>query len=152
LDGRLSRQKYFAYLSAFGFTKYVNLPLQEKEALRVLETITEALAGSKLHSLNLSDNALGEKGVRAAKAIFQGQVSIILLYPGRSPAFEHLRVFTLRSWAASLHFAKLDEPYLEVLFNHLVNLKRASGFISGNFWGASLAQPRGSAGSAFAFG
>jgi hypothetical protein len=77
LGGRLSRHKYFTYPSAFGITKYVKLPQQEKEALRVLEIITEALAGSKLHSLNLSDNALGEKGVRAAKAIFQGQVGFL---------------------------------------------------------------------------
>ncbi|GAQ91326.1 Ran GTPase-activating protein [Klebsormidium nitens] len=53
---------------------------EEKEALRVLEIITGALIGSKLQSLNLSDNALGEKGVRAAKAIFENQSSLQHLY------------------------------------------------------------------------
>jgi hypothetical protein len=45
--------------------------LQEDEALEALRLVAAALATAKLRHLNLSDNALGEKGVRAAAAALQ---------------------------------------------------------------------------------
>jgi hypothetical protein len=38
--------------------------------------MSAALATAKLKHLNLSDNALGEKGVRAAAESFVGQVGV----------------------------------------------------------------------------
>ena len=46
----------------------------EDEALEALRVISAALARAKLRHLDLSDNALGEKGVRALADSFQGQV------------------------------------------------------------------------------
>ena len=48
--------------------------LQEDEALEALRIMSAALSTAKLKHLNLSDNALGEKGVRAAADSFVGQV------------------------------------------------------------------------------
>lgn len=45
----------------------------EDEALEVLRIVCEALKSSKLKHLNISDNALGEKGVRACAAALAGQ-------------------------------------------------------------------------------
>jgi hypothetical protein len=50
--------------------------LQEDEALEALRVVAAALATAKLRHLNLSDNALGEKGVRAAAAALQPVSSI----------------------------------------------------------------------------
>lgn len=47
------------------------MPLQEDEALEALRLVAAALATAQLRHLNLSDNALGEKGVRAAAAALQ---------------------------------------------------------------------------------
>lgn len=44
--------------------------LQEDEALQALRIISAALSTAQLKHLNLSDNALGEKGLRAAAAAF----------------------------------------------------------------------------------
>ncbi|OAE25503.1 hypothetical protein AXG93_1543s1190 [Marchantia polymorpha subsp. ruderalis] len=52
----------------------------EVEALEVMAMFSESLAGSKLKSLNLSDNALGEKGVRAFSALLKSQRSLQALY------------------------------------------------------------------------
>ncbi|KAG0624418.1 hypothetical protein M758_3G246100 [Ceratodon purpureus] len=52
----------------------------EVEALNAMTTISSALEGSKLKSLNLSDNALGEKGVRAFSALLGSQDSLEALY------------------------------------------------------------------------
>lgn len=52
----------------------------EAEALKAMTTISSALEGSKLKSLNLSDNALGEKGVRAFSALLSSQSSLQALY------------------------------------------------------------------------
>ncbi|KAG6543537.1 hypothetical protein Mapa_015031 [Marchantia paleacea] len=52
----------------------------EVEALEVMAMFSESLAGSKLKSLNLSDNALGEKGVRAFSALLKSQKSLQALY------------------------------------------------------------------------
>jgi hypothetical protein len=49
--------------------------LQEDEALEALRIISAALSTAQLKHLNLSDNALGEKGLRAAAAAFQNPVS-----------------------------------------------------------------------------
>jgi Ran GTPase-activating protein (RanGAP) involved in mRNA processing and transport len=46
----------------------------EDEALDALRIISAALAGAKLKRLNLSDNALGEKGVRACATVLTAQV------------------------------------------------------------------------------
>jgi Ran GTPase-activating protein (RanGAP) involved in mRNA processing and transport len=47
----------------------------EDSALEALRIISEAVAGhGRLEGLNLSDNALGEKGVRAFAAGLSGQV------------------------------------------------------------------------------
>lgn len=46
----------------------------EDEALAALRTMSEALATLKLRRLDLSDNALGEKGLRACSAAFAKQV------------------------------------------------------------------------------
>ena len=48
----------------------------EDEALGALRIISEALSTAKLLHLNLSDNALGEKGIRACAAAFQKQASL----------------------------------------------------------------------------
>lgn len=50
--------------------------LQEDEALEALRVIAAALSTSQLKHLNLSDNALGEKGLRAAAAAFQHPVCV----------------------------------------------------------------------------
>lgn len=52
----------------------------EAEALTAMTTISTALEGSTLKSLNLSDNALGEKGVRAFSALLSSQRSLEALY------------------------------------------------------------------------
>jgi Ran GTPase-activating protein (RanGAP) involved in mRNA processing and transport len=49
--------------------------VQEDEALEALRVIAAALNTAQLKHLNLSDNALGEKGLRAAAASFQHPVS-----------------------------------------------------------------------------
>ncbi|KAL6781108.1 RANGAP1 [Auxenochlorella protothecoides x Auxenochlorella symbiontica] len=48
----------------------------EEEALRSLRTIAEALSRAPLVELDLSDNALGEKGIRAAAAAFANQTTL----------------------------------------------------------------------------
>jgi Ran GTPase-activating protein (RanGAP) involved in mRNA processing and transport len=48
----------------------------EDEALDALRIISAALAGAKLKRLNLSDNALGEKGVRACASVLTAQVGL----------------------------------------------------------------------------
>ncbi|KAK7253174.1 hypothetical protein RIF29_37675 [Crotalaria pallida] len=52
----------------------------EAEALNVMNIFSVALAGSVLKSLNLSDNALGEKGVRAFGALLKSQNCLEELY------------------------------------------------------------------------
>ncbi|CAM9674236.1 unnamed protein product [Chrysoparadoxa australica] len=48
----------------------------EALALEVLELICGGLAGRQLLTLNLSDNAMGEKGINACKAVLEGQKSL----------------------------------------------------------------------------
>ncbi|KAG0582276.1 hypothetical protein KC19_3G048200 [Ceratodon purpureus] len=52
----------------------------EAEALKVMSIFSSALEGSQLRSLNLSDNALGEKGVRAFSSLLKSQKSLEKLY------------------------------------------------------------------------
>ncbi|KAL2939917.1 RAN GTPase-activating protein 2 [Bienertia sinuspersici] len=52
----------------------------EAEALEVMNMFSAALEGSVLKSLNLSNNALGEKGVRAFGALLKSQSSLEELY------------------------------------------------------------------------
>lgn len=52
----------------------------EAEALEVMHIFAAALEGSILKSLNLSNNALGEKGVRAFGALLKSQRSLEELY------------------------------------------------------------------------
>ncbi|XP_075516622.1 RAN GTPase-activating protein 2-like [Primulina tabacum] len=52
----------------------------EAEALDVMQIFSEALEGSQLMYLNLSDNALGEKGVRAFSLLLQSQTCLEELY------------------------------------------------------------------------
>ncbi|CDO99022.1 unnamed protein product [Coffea canephora] len=52
----------------------------EEEALEVMKIFSAALEGSVLKSLNLSDNALGEKGVRAFGELLKSQTSLEALY------------------------------------------------------------------------
>uniref|UniRef100_A0A1J3G0U6 RAN GTPase-activating protein 2 n=1 Tax=Noccaea caerulescens TaxID=107243 RepID=A0A1J3G0U6_NOCCA len=52
----------------------------EVEALDVMNIFSNALQGSVLSYLNLSDNALGEKGVRAFRALLKSQSSLEELY------------------------------------------------------------------------
>lgn len=52
----------------------------EAEALEVMKIFSIALEGSVLKSLNLSDNALGEKGVRAFEALLKSQKCLEELY------------------------------------------------------------------------
>ncbi len=47
---------------------------QEDEALDVLRIVSKGLTKAKLKALNISDNALGEKGVRACADVITGQV------------------------------------------------------------------------------
>ncbi|KAK2079896.1 hypothetical protein QBZ16_002291 [Prototheca wickerhamii] len=72
----------------------------EEEALAALRTMAAALAEARLVELDLSDNALGEKGLRAAAAAFAGQ-----------PALERL---AFRNVGCSVHAcAALDELLAE---------------------------------------
>ena len=48
----------------------------EDEALKALTIISEALGEAELETLDLSDNALGEKGIRACAAAFTNQKSL----------------------------------------------------------------------------
>eukprot|EP00887_Chlorella_sp_A99_P001191 scaffold14.g1191.t1 len=48
----------------------------EAEALEALGIISAALGQARLHHLNLSDNALGEKGIRACAAAFANQSAL----------------------------------------------------------------------------
>lgn len=50
--------------------------VQEDEALEVLAIITSSLPAQTLTHLNLSDNALGEKGMRACKPAFLDQANL----------------------------------------------------------------------------
>lgn len=52
----------------------------EAEALEVMNVFSAALEGSVLKSLDLSNNALGEKGVRAFGALLKSQKSLEELY------------------------------------------------------------------------
>lgn len=52
----------------------------EDEALEVMNIFSAALEGSVLRSLNLSNNALGEKGVRAFGALLKSQSNLEELY------------------------------------------------------------------------
>ncbi|KAK9726641.1 hypothetical protein RND81_05G227500 [Saponaria officinalis] len=52
----------------------------EAEALEVMKMFSAALEGSVLKSLDLSNNALGEKGVRAFGALLKSQSSLEELY------------------------------------------------------------------------
>ncbi|XP_043723976.1 RAN GTPase-activating protein 2-like [Telopea speciosissima] len=52
----------------------------EAEALEVMNVFSSALEGCVLKSLNLSNNALGEKGVRAFAALLKSQNSLEQLY------------------------------------------------------------------------
>ncbi|XP_004497852.1 uncharacterized protein [Cicer arietinum] len=52
----------------------------EEEALDVMRIFSSALEGSVLKYLNLSDNALGEKGVRAFGALLKSQACLEELY------------------------------------------------------------------------
>ncbi|KAG8370178.1 hypothetical protein BUALT_Bualt14G0090200 [Buddleja alternifolia] len=52
----------------------------EAEALDVMNIFSEALEGSNLKCLNISDNALGEKGVRAFEKLLKSQNSLEELY------------------------------------------------------------------------
>ncbi|XP_022138183.1 RAN GTPase-activating protein 2 [Momordica charantia] len=52
----------------------------ESEALEVMKIFSDALEGSILRSLNLSNNALGEKGVRAFGSLLKSQTCLEELY------------------------------------------------------------------------
>ncbi|CAH9111567.1 unnamed protein product [Cuscuta epithymum] len=52
----------------------------ESEALEVMEIFSSALAGCQLRYLNLSNNALGEKGVRAFGELLKSQQNLEELY------------------------------------------------------------------------
>lgn len=52
----------------------------EADALEVMKIFSTALEGSALKYLNLSDNALGEKGVRAFEALLKSQKCLEELY------------------------------------------------------------------------
>lgn len=52
----------------------------EVEALDVMKIFSEALEGSHLKYLNISDNALGEKGVRAFGKLLKSQTNLEELY------------------------------------------------------------------------
>ncbi|KAE8696955.1 RAN GTPase-activating protein 1 [Hibiscus syriacus] len=52
----------------------------ESEALEVMNLFSSALEGSQLRYLNLSNNALGEKGVRAFEALLKSQNNLEELY------------------------------------------------------------------------
>ena len=48
-----------------------------QDALRALQILSTALAQARLVALDLSGNALGEKGVRACAAVLTAQVSLL---------------------------------------------------------------------------
>ena len=51
----------------------------EDEALDVICIFSKALEGSVLRYLNISDDALGEKGVRAFSELLKSQESLVTL-------------------------------------------------------------------------
>jgi hypothetical protein len=69
---------------------------QEDEALEALRLVAAALATAKLRHLNLSDNALGEKGVRAAAAALQ-PVSSTWCHKATAGDTSHLTAGMLRN-------------------------------------------------------
>ncbi|KDO26104.1 hypothetical protein SPRG_08465 [Saprolegnia parasitica CBS 223.65] len=52
----------------------------EDEALEVLETVCQALHGHQLVEIDLSDNALGEKGIRRCFGVLERQLHLERLY------------------------------------------------------------------------
>ncbi|KAH1227346.1 RAN GTPase-activating protein 1 [Glycine max] len=52
----------------------------EAEALEVMTIFSSALEGSVLRYLNLSNNAMGEKGVRAFRSLLKSQINLEELY------------------------------------------------------------------------
>jgi Ran GTPase-activating protein 1 len=79
----------------------------EEEALKVLEAMCGGLAGRSLESLDLSDNAMGEKGIHACRAVLQGQSQLKTLKmcnDGLSASsMEAMRDILLRETPTSLH-------------------------------------------------
>ncbi|KZV32419.1 RAN GTPase-activating protein 1 [Dorcoceras hygrometricum] len=53
---------------------------EEEEALEVMSIFSSALKGGNLRYLNLSNNALGEKGIRAFEALLRSQHNLEELY------------------------------------------------------------------------
>jgi len=53
----------------------------EKEVLGALQIISQSLAKAKLKALDLSDNALGQKGIIACTSAFAQQVTLLAITP-----------------------------------------------------------------------
>ena len=69
----------------------------EKEALAALQILSKALGNLNLQRLDLSDNALGEKGLRACSESFSNQVKRLLkLASYKQQKLNHTQI--LESW------------------------------------------------------
>ncbi len=52
------------------------MPRPEEEALKVMEILCEALKDNQLVSIDLSDNAMGEKGIDSCRCILEGKIRL----------------------------------------------------------------------------
>ena len=76
----------------------------EKEVLGALQIISQALSKAKLKSLDLSDNALGQKGIIACTSAFAQQAShsqmlLVPALPWSSPGLLSVYVLIQQSFA-----------------------------------------------------
>lgn len=77
------------------------LGVAEDEALAALRIISAALGKARLRHLNLSDNALGEKGIRACAAAFSEQVRAAAVGTAPSPACQRCAAHCLPKLVAA---------------------------------------------------
>ncbi len=52
------------------------MPRPEEEALKVMEILCEVLSDRQLVSIDLSDNAMGEKGIDSCRCILEGKIRL----------------------------------------------------------------------------
>lgn len=72
----------------------------EKEVLGALQIISQSLAKAKLKALDLSDNALGQKGIIACTQAFAQQVSSLLCTHVDS---DRSATKTVQVWGVAIH-------------------------------------------------
>ena len=80
----------------------------EKEVLGALQIISQSLAKAKLKALDLSDNALGQKGIIACTQAFAQQVS----HPPRTHADPDKSATCVQLCAAAIHVWQATHDYV----------------------------------------